>query len=536
MSQPASEAQGIAIGDADLATAPETLLHMSRLSRSFGETQALSDASLTVRRGEIHSIAGENGSGKSTLMKILGGVVKPDAGDITWQGKTVRFSTPRAAQEAGISMVFQETLVVPEFTVRDNIFLGTDGMFRHHRHREAETREAAAALANLGLDDLDVETPLWQLSLAERQLITIARAIVRPWRLLILDESTSALDLGQRNQLFEYLRSAKVEGKSVLFTSHRMDEVQQLADTVSILRLGKSVARLAMSTTSAAQILQLMAGRTTVERVRAAEEAKPLQATRQVADAPSVLRVQEVCLRRNSRPMSLALSKGEILGVAGLEGQGQVEFADCIAALTKPAAGRIEILGKDGSWGTAKSFADANRRGIAFVPRDRRHEGLFGPLSILDNFGFGVYPELSTWGWLRRRAIMARFLQYAEHTRLVYGSMSDTIGTLSGGNQQKVLLGRWLATHPRILVLNDPMRGVDANTKEELYNLLRSLAEEGLSVVLVSTEILELLTLADRIAVFHEGNLQALIPIAGTTDTEVMAAMFGHPLELGNDE
>ncbi len=235
-------------------------------------------------------------------------------------------------------MVFQETLVVPEFTVRDNIFLGTDGMFRHHRHREAETREAAAALANLGLDDLDVETPLWQLSLAERQLITIARAIVRPWRLLILDESTSALDLGQRNQLFEYLRSAKVEGKSVLFTSHRMDEVQQLADTVSILRLGKSVARLAMSTTSAAQILQLMAGRTTVERVRAAEEAKPLQATRQVADAPSVLRVQEVCLRRNSRPMSLALSKGEILGVAGLEGFSSFSAAMLILSIETIAA------------------------------------------------------------------------------------------------------------------------------------------------------------------------------------------------------
>jgi ribose transport system ATP-binding protein len=532
MSRPESEGRGAANKPLLVREAHGTLLEITGVSRSFGDTQALKSASLMVRSGEIHSLAGENGSGKSTLMKILSGVIRPGSGDITWDGQPVRFTRPRAAQDAGIVMVFQETLVVPELSIRDNVFLGTDGLFRHERHRRQEQAGAAAALTQLGLGHYDIETPLWQLSLAEQQLVTIARAIVRPWQLLILDESTSALDLDQRDRLFGYLREERGQGKSVLFTSHRMDEVEELADSVTVLRLGSTVARLDRAGISSAEMLRLMAGRATAERVDEvshAQQARPLS-------GPEVLRVDAVALRKTSRPMSLAVRQGEILGLAGLEGQGQVEFANCVAAIARPLSGTVTVLGKDGAWRSPHGFTDANRRGIAFVPRDRRREGLFGALSIIDNFGFGIYPELNRLGVLRKAAIRQRFLEYAERMRLVYGSATAPVGTLSGGNQQKVLLGRWLATEPRILVLNDPMRGVDANTKQELYALLRSLADGGLALVLVSTDIPELLTLCDRVAVFHEGNLSALLPAAGTTHTDVMAAMFGQVGEAGDDD
>lgn len=532
MSLPVSEGRNRAQERQPAREEHGTLLEMAGLSRSFGETQALKSASLVVRRGEIHSLAGENGSGKSTLMKILSGVIRPDSGDITWDGRAARFARPRAAQDAGVVMVFQETLVVPDLSVRDNIFLGTDGLLRHRRGRRQEQADAVAAVNHLGLGHYDIETPLWQLSLAEQQLITIARAIVRPWQLLILDESTSALDLGQRDRLFAYLREERARGKSVLFTSHRMDEVEELADSVTVLRLGTTVARLDRAAISSAEILRLMAGRATAERVEEVSHARHVRPL----DGPEVLRVDALALRKTSRPMSLTVREGEILGLAGLEGQGQVEFANCVAAISRPASGTVAVLGKGGGWHRPRGFGDANRYGIAFVPRDRRREGLFGAMSILDNFGFGIYPELSRLGVLRKAAIRQRFAEYADHMRLVYGSASAPVGTLSGGNQQKVLLGRWLATGPRILVLNDPMRGVDANTKEELYGLMRSQASSGLALVLVSTDIPELLTLCDRVAVFHEGSLSALLPTAGTTDTDVMAAMFGQSTEVRDDE
>lgn len=505
---------------------PGLMLEVRDVSKSFGETRALQSARLSVARGEIHSLAGENGSGKSTLMKVLAGVLRPDSGTVVWEGKEVRFPNPAAAQRAGISMVFQETLVVPEQTVRENILLGTDGMFLRRRSRSAERDVAREALNYLGLKEMGTEQMVRSLSLAEQQLVTIARAIARPWSLLVLDEATSALDSGQREQLFAYLRAACAQGRSVLFTSHRMDEVEALAESVSVLRLGSLVRRVTMRESNPAEILAMMAGREAAERALAPASDVAVEARKLSAEV--VMRVQDLSVRRSSRPISLSLVKGEILGLGGLESQGQDEFADCLCGLRKPASGGVKVLTANGSWSGISGFADANRKGVAFVPRDRRHEGLFPPLSIFDNFGFGVYPQLKRWGIIRRGAVAGRFGEFAKQTNLKYQAPRNLIGTLSGGNQQKVLLGRWLATKPRILVLNDPMRGVDANTKEELYKLLRQLADSGLTVVLLSTEILELLTLCDRIAIFHEGSVEALMPAAEATPTNIVAAMFSH--------
>jgi ribose transport system ATP-binding protein len=504
-------------------------LDIADLSRSFGETKALRSATLRVAPGEIHSLAGENGSGKSTLIKILSGVLRPDSGTLTWEGDVRRHLTsPSGAQAMGISTVFQETLFAPEMTVRDNIFLGTDRLFRYGRRKGAELEVARQALSDLGLDGLDVDGPMWTLSLAERQLVTITRAIVRPWRLLVLDESTSALDAQQRDRLFGYLRQARSEGKSVLFTSHRMDEVLGLADRITVLRQGTTVATLAVGEASRRGILGHMSGRAdTADIVSAAPAPRREAGLPQDAARVPVLRTEALTLRPSSQPISVEVCAGEILGLAGLEGQGQVEFVECLTGLRKPVSGQLAALGASGAAHPVRSYGAANRLGIRYVPRDRRHEGLFGPLSVFDNFAVTLWSELNWLGLLRRQQARKRFADFAESSRLVSASPARAISTLSGGNQQKILLGRWVAMRPRVLVVNDPLRGVDANTKEELYGLFRRLAADGVAVIYLSTEIVELLTLTDQVAVFHEGSVVAMLPSQTSSDTDVVAAMFG---------
>ncbi len=504
------------------------------LSRSFGETRALNSADLRVGRGEIHSLVGENGSGKSTLIKIISGVLPPDSGTLAWEGDARPPGSPRSAQASGIATVYQETLIAPEMTVRDNVYLGTDRLFRYGHRKGEEVAGARRALSDLGLGALDLGLPMWTLSLAERQLATVARAIIRPWRLLILDEATSALDAQQRDRLFDYLRAARSQGKSVLFTSHRMDEVLQLADRITVLRLGATVATMPVAEASRRDILGHMSGRTQVSDAGLEEGGpRPEEQRAELGDGgvtaaqtQTLLRVEELALRPASRPISMDVQGGKILGLAGLEGQGQVEFVECISGLRRPASGRVEVV-SGGKSSAVRSYWSANRQGIRYVPRDRRYEGLFGPLSVFDNFAITLWHELSRGGVLRRQEARKRFQEFAESSRLVSGSPRRPISTLSGGNQQKVLLGRWIAMRPGVLVLNDPLRGVDANTKEELYVLFRRLAAAGIAVIFLSTEIVELLTLTDQIAVFHEGSLVAMLPTEKSSDTDVVAAMFG---------
>lgn len=509
-------------------SAPSLLMDLHDLSHSFGETRALRSATLAVAPGEAHALAGENGSGKTTMIKVIAGIIRPASGEMRWNGETIRFSRPKDALRAGVATVFQETLIAPEQSVRDNIFMGADGLFKRERRPATEYEQAREILGRLGLGGIDLDAPVWALTLAERQLVTIARSVVRPWRLLILDEATSALDARQRDRLFEYVRAERAEGKSVLFTSHRMDEVESLADSVTVLRLGSTVAQSRMADTSPREILAAMAG-TDLETARHSAAAAP-SATRQAAGR-QVLWTAGLRLRPEAEPISIGVAPGEILGLAGLEGQGQEDFARAICGLGSPASGEIRVLDAAGNEHRLRRHRDAKRHGVAYLPRDRKQDGLFFPLSILDNFGMTVYADMNRLGVLRGRAIRSRFAQESARLHLSKQRSSQLVGSLSGGNQQKILLGRWLATDPRVMVLNDPLRGVDANTKSDLYGVFQDLVADGMAIVLVSTEIAELVTLCDRVAVFHGGQTQATMSAGEATEDRIIAAMFGRQEE-----
>jgi ABC-type sugar transport system ATPase subunit len=499
------------------------LLRARRIGKRFGATRALEDCDLEIRRGEIHALVGENGSGKSTLIKILSGVFTQDAGTIEWQGAPVSFRRPRQAQQAGVATVFQETLIAEELSVRDNIFAGTGGMIRRAHSRSGEISIAGRVLGELGFGGASLDRPLWRLPLSQRQIVTIARALVRPWQLLILDEPTSALDVEEREGLFRFIRNVREQGDAaVLLVSHRMDEITGLADQATVLRNGRSVGSLPRAEISSATLVRLMSDidTTAAEHARSPRQQRPAGDRRMVA--------KDVVLRNAAQPFSVSVDDGEVVGVAGLAGHGQEAFLEAVAGLRRPHSGSILVRAAGSQTLTpVRRFGEAFRLGVAYVPRDRKQEGLFMPLSVLDNLALPVLPRYSRAGVLQRKKLGVEAMRLLESLQLRGGQLDTPIARLSGGNQQKVLLGRWLAAEPRLLVLNDPMRGVDLGVKRQFYELLQRLSEQGMAVLLLSTELEELVAVAHRVVVFHEHTVSAVVPGNADSRASILAAMFG---------
>jgi ABC-type sugar transport system ATPase subunit len=369
----------------------EPLLEATDIRRTFGETIALDSCSLSVRPGEIHAIVGENGSGKSTLIKVLSGIVSAESGALKRNGAPFKLRSPRAAQEAGVATVFQETLVLPEMSVHDNIMLGLDGVVVRKASLAREQDLAREALASIGIRGLDIEKRAGALSLANRQLVGVARALLRPWRLLILDESTSAIDIEDRDRLFDALRSFRANGRSILFVSHRMDEIDSIADRATVLRSGRSVATLERGSFSRETLLDLMSTR---QRARAERRSGLVQA--RGARGVSVVGARGLTVLAGRPSLDFDIHAGEIVGIGGLEGHGQVAFLECIVGARRPASGAV-VAGD----ATIRSTRDAARAGLAFLPRDRKTEGIFAPLSTLDNVTVSALKDLARWGVLK---------------------------------------------------------------------------------------------------------------------------------------
>lgn len=492
------------------------LLKVEGIAKAYGETRALKSCNLAIRSGSIHAVIGENGSGKSTLVKLLTGVVQPDAGAIMLSGHgSLRLSSPRAARQAGIATTFQEILVLEELSLLDNLWLGQDDLFRTRIAPARRRAEAGAILSELlggAVPDLDAKVA--DLDLGTRQAAVIARSLLLKPSLLILDEATAALDISTRDRLFVALRARVAGGMAVLFITHKMDEIAALSDEVTVLRSGETAATLPIAEARPARLLELMSGRL---------EAVPSPRQAPAADGGVRLSASGADLAVNGRPFDLPVRSGEILGLAGLEGHGADLFAQILGGVRTPLAGAIRA----GNGEALRGRAAFVRHGIAYVPRDRKLEGIFAPLSIADNFSISTLDRYIRFGLVDERKVAAARTPLFERLGVKFGALGHAITSLSGGNQQKVILARTLAQRPRVLVLNDPTRGVDLATKQDIYALLLEQAAQGISVVIHSTEIEELLALCHRVAIFHDATLFAVLDHGDLTREALIAGLFG---------
>ena len=498
-----------------MADRPPPLLSMRGINKQFLGVPALRDAHFEVARGEVHALIGQNGAGKSTMIKVLTGVYTRDSGRIEFDGREVTFSSPHAAQLAGLSTIYQEVNLVPFRSIAENVFLNREpkrfGIIDWRRMN----REAAAILHRLDLD-VDVTRPLYDYAIATQQMTALARALSTEAKLVIMDEPTSALAEQEVQTLFRVIHQLKSEGISVVFVSHRLDELYAVCDRVTVMRDGRTVAERSMSQISRYELVSTMLGRELAEQLshRRGEDA--------VADRPPVLEAVDLHRGRALDGVSLSIRPGEIVGLAGLLGSGRSETARAIFGADPLDSGTVAV---DGTPLNLKSPRDAVEHKIGLAPEDRKTEGIIPQLSVRENVTLALLPQL------RRRGIVDRKRQAEVVDRFIKAigvkcsSPDQPIRELSGGNQQKVLLARWLCTNPKLLIVDEPTRGIDVGAKRDIQVLVRQLADEGLAVLLISSELEEIIADSNRVVTLRDGRSVAELTGDQITEDALMQAM-----------
>ena len=508
------------------------LFRMEGISKRYGGVRALERAELTVQAGRVHAVLGENGAGKSTLIKVMAGVVAPDEGRMLLDGNEVRFPDPAAANAAGIVCIFQELSLIPDLSVADNIVVanppGRFGMI----DRRAQRRIAEEALARAGGEDIHPSALVKDLPLSRRQLVEIAKALARKPRLLILDEATSALTASDVEKVFRVLRRLRDEGIALLYISHRMHEIAELADDCTVFRNGRNVASYEAGTKSDEEVVELMIGREYHNVLPPHPPPRWQGATPRGAPmskgASPVLEARNLSWPPRLNGVSLTVRPGEVVGLGGLDGQGQRELLLALFGVLRGVGGDILVDGKATGINSPRAAKD-EKVGMALIPEDRKTEGLMLPMAVRDNLSFAAMSRFSRGGIIdsarERQAIdeMIRLLAIKTDGTAV------PVGSLSGGNQQKVVIAKWLMRKPRIILLNDPTRGIDVGTKQEIYTLLRRLADDGAAIVLYSTDYDELIGCCDRVLVMYDGTVRAELSGAQLTER----ALIANALNLG---
>jgi ABC-type sugar transport system ATPase subunit len=496
----------------------EDILVFRGISKSFPGVQALDDVSFSIRHGEIHTVAGENGAGKSTLMKILAGWYPPNAGEILFKGRPIRIADPLAALSMGISTVYQELMLCENMSVVENIYLGRElwtgaGVDWRKMHQLAGT-----LLDSFGVR-ISTRAIVKSLPIAQRQIVEIAKSINTNTEVLILDEPTSSLTVKETRLLFENLRKFRDSGMTVIFISHRLEEVFEITERISVLRDGKYLGTFAARETTPKAIISLIAGR---ELTR---ETSNRPAGRHDADAPAALEVRGLTRGRWFRDISFSLRAGELLGFYGLQGAGRTELMQTIFGMYRPDSGEVLV---DGRRVTLASPREAIRSGLAFIPEDRRREGMFSNLDVKDNMAVIHDRTITFASFVLVRKILALAGEYVERLSIRVTGLTQRMSNLSGGNQQKVIIGRSLSTGPRFLIMDEPTRGIDVGAKAEIYNILRRLkSEETKAIIMVSSELEELVSECDRVVVMFQGRVSGELAGAEITKERVLHLAFG---------
>lgn len=494
------------------------LVRLRGIGKRFGPVTVLRGVDLDIYGGEVLVLAGENGAGKSTLIKILGGVHTDFEGTLEIAGRPVRPRSPLEAAALGVAIIFQELSLVPTLSVADNIFLGRPRTRRGFVDDAAQRTAARRLLDQLGLD-LDVDRRVEDLSLAEQQLTEIAKALARDARVIVMDEPTSALNAPEVEKLFGLIADLKARGCGVMYITHKMEEIERLADRICVLRDGEHVGTAPAAELPPARLVNWMVGRELGEQF-------PRHAAR---PGPERLRVEDFSVRRDGREVvagvSLRVHAGEILGVAGLQGSGASDlFAGLFGAYGRAVSGRAWLDGQPLEIAAPRRAID---QGLAWLTNDRKATGLVLPLSVIANTTLADLPRLSPGGWRRPSRERAVTRELARALALRAASLDLEVEALSGGNQQKVVLAKWLQTRPRVWLLDEPTRGIDVGAKREIYQLLNDLTARGLAILLITSELPELLALSDRIVVLHRGRLTAELTRAEATPEKVLAAAMG---------
>jgi rhamnose transport system ATP-binding protein len=481
-----------------------------QISKSFGGVHALQDVHFEIFPGEVHALLGENGAGKSTLIKIITGVYQPDIGELFLEGQPIRLADTREAQAHGIAAIYQEPSLFPDLDIAENILVGRQPIRQWGVDWKRMYQEASALLQRLGMS-LDPRTKARELSVAQQQVVEIARALSINAKVLIMDEPTSSLTLGEVEELFGIVRQLRAAGTAIVFISHRLEELFALADRVTTLRDGAYVGTRAMADVTSDDLIRMMVG-------RALGELFPKQA---VEPGEVVLEVAGLGVEGSFSDVSFELRRGEILGMAGLVGAGRTNVARALFGTQPATAGTIKL---DGKAVTIASPDEAMALGIGYVPEDRKEHGLILNMSIAENITLPVLSRFARGGWLDSRGEVAAASAAARKLEVKMTSVDQTAGQLSGGNQQKVVLAKWLDTQPRVLILDEPTRGIDVGTKAAVHHLMSSLAAQGMAILLISSELPEVLGMSDRILVMREGRVTGRFSRADATQEKLMAA------------
>ncbi len=504
-------------------TGAAPLFRMEGVSKRYGGVRALEAADLDVTAGRIHAILGENGAGKSTLIKVMAGVVAPDEGRMMLDGHEVSFASPAAANQAGIVCIFQELSLIPDLSVADNIVISNPPRHFGMIDRGKQRQIAEQALANAGAEDIHPSALVKDLPLSRRQVVEIAKALARNPRILILDEATSALTAADVSKIFVVLKRLRAEGLALLYISHRMHEIAELADDCSVFRNGQKVATYIAGSKTNNEVVELMIGR----EYKNVFPPKPVELPSTVAP---VLQARNLSWTGRLKDISLSVKPGEIVGLGGLDGQGQRELLLALFGVLRGCSGEVLIDGSPVAI-SSPSVAKSAKIGMALIPEDRKTEGLMLPMTVRANLSFAALDRISSGGVINRAAEQRLIDEMIKLLGIRTAGVDIPVGSLSGGNQQKVVIAKWLMNQPRIILLNDPTRGIDVGTKQEMYVLLRKLADAGAAILFYSTDYDELIGCCNRVLVLYDGAIKRELAGAAITEKALIASALN--IEMG---